>query len=56
MDYSLYFCVEYNPEYVSRNKSNFKLIDDKWMEIETEKGDLKYDSVDVKKYIRSNFF
>lgn len=49
MDYSLLFCVEYNPEYVSRNQSNFKLIDNKWTEIETEKGDLKYDSADVKK-------
>ena len=56
MDYSLLFCVEYNPEYVSRNLNNFKLIDGKWQEIETEKGDLKYDSHEVKKYIRQNFF
>jgi len=55
MDYSLLFCVEYNPEYVSRNQTNFKLIDNKWTEIETEKGDLNYDSVDVKNKIMSDF-
>jgi hypothetical protein len=55
MDYSLLFCVEYNPEYISRNQSNFELKDNKWTEKETEKGDLKYDSAEVKKYIKSNF-